>query len=471
MVINRIFLHNFKNFTDKHKFTLEKINLVSGANGKGKSTLAVDSILFCLFGYYRLPLSELISKGLKQTTVSLELEHQNSNYTITRTYPTSITIIQDGVELKLANNNEKQKELNKLFKDIDYFRKFRMIDITAGINFLEEGKISLQKTLVSFNENSLNDIREQLLKEKQKRETWNKDNINVSPLFPSETRKQILTTGHISIVKEEVELSILIDQISSQLGSLISEQGKIQGERAILQQQANNLKRFNVCPTCTQTIGESLKEEAQNKADIIIQKTQDRLDIVSQNIKKIQDHIQDIKTNLPMLSKHKEKIQTLLYKLNTRISQKNYQYTTKDVELYKKAIQELDKFYGFYTNETVKTLEPIINNILSKIGFTLYFVLDAKGNLDIKLNKGTQEYCYKNLSNGQKLILSIAFQLALLLNNNEDGIIIADEGFGSLDSNNLNLVFELFNDLPFQLISIVHRMDNIPDGINLIELT
>ena len=50
MVINRISLKGFKNFRDEITWKLDKINLIKGENGTGKSTLAVDSILFVIFG-------------------------------------------------------------------------------------------------------------------------------------------------------------------------------------------------------------------------------------------------------------------------------------------------------------------------------------------------------------------------------------------------------------------------------------
>jgi energy-coupling factor transporter ATP-binding protein EcfA2 len=80
------------------------------------------------------------------------------------------------------------------------------------------------------------------------------------------------------------------------------------------------------------------------------------------------------------------------------------------------------------------------------------------------------EIPYKLLSTGQKLVLSIAFKLAILLEKNETGLMIADEGFSSLDIENLNHIFDLFNGLPFQLICVLHRFEDVPDGATVITL-
>ena len=52
----------------------------------------------------------------------------------------------------------------------------------------------------------------------------------------------------------------------------------------------------------------------------------------------------------------------------------------------------------------------------------------------------------------------------------EEGIIVADEGFGSLDVENLKKVFNLFKDLPFQLVCILHRINDVPKEVNTINL-
>jgi len=136
----------------------------------------------------------------------------------------------------------------------------------------------------------------------------------------------------------------------------------------------------------------------------------------------------------------------------------------------KTAIEALDSFCNYYLTEWIKTLEPIINNVIKKIGFTVSFLLDEKGDLDIVLNKDGYNYLYKELSTGQRLVFTIGFQLALLLERGESGLVIADEGFSSLDEETLTHIVELFNDLPFQLVMMLHRYDNPPEGIHIIKL-
>ena len=137
----------------------------------------------------------------------------------------------------------------------------------------------------------------------------------------------------------------------------------------------------------------------------------------------------------------------------------------------KKAIEELDKLSSYYITESLKILEPIINDIVSKIGFEVSFTINEKGKFAIEMQKDNISYKYKDLSTGQKLVLQIAFKLALLLERNETGIIIADEGMSSLDQENLEHVLGIFNNLPFQLFLVLHHFEDIPEHIRVINLT
>ena len=103
---------------------------------------------------------------------------------------------------------------------------------------------------------------------------------------------------------------------------------------------------------------------------------------------------------------------------------------------------------------------------LERIEFKITF----KDDFDIVLHKEGEEYSYKDLSTGQKLILSIALKIAILLERNEKGILVADEGLSSLDGENLEYIIKLFKDFPFQLMAVVHRFSTEGDYVNKIEL-
>ena len=203
MLITRIYLKGFKNFKEAISFKFDRLNLISGLNGKGKSSLAVDSILFAIYGYSSQTLEKLVTRSLKkkECLVKIELENNNKKLIIERAYPTSLTIFEDGIRLQFPNTKETQDYLNSLFANVDRFKKFRMIDSKEGINILEEGKTSLKKTLLSLQEDWFNNIRQKLLDKKRIREEFNISK-RLYKFYLSENRLKTLEEGYNRLSEE-----------------------------------------------------------------------------------------------------------------------------------------------------------------------------------------------------------------------------------------------------------------------------
>ena len=438
MILKSITLNNFKNFKGQHTFNFDKITLVQGVNGSGKSTLIKDSILFALYGYSGVALDSLPTRG-ESNSCSVKVEFDE--HSIEREYPTNIKI---NTEIPFANNKEAQKYLDNKYKNVEYFRKFRMIDLQEGINILEEGKISLKKTLFKFSEDLFNTIRNNLQTKKRHREIYNKSNIQICSHFPSNKRLHNLNIGILDITERIYNLEREIRTLEKDYLDLIEKQGKLTSNKENFKNQKDKIIQYNSCPVCKKGLTDQDKIDLLRNISINIIELNNRINtLLSQSTdqKEIIDHIKEIKQKL---QDKKEKASVLRIKLEDRIKMKDYKYTQEDVVIIQKAINELDNFASFYLTEWIKNLTPIINNIINKINFSINFVLDEKGNFDIKLIRDDNEYSYKDLSSGQKLMISIAFQMALLLEREETGLIIADEGFSNLDENNLQIIIDLF---------------------------
>ena len=466
MIIKKIKLNNFKNFEGEHIFEFYKTNIIQGENGSGKSTLVVDSLLFTLFGYSDQALEKLSTKWSNSNTCLVTVEIDD--YIITREYPTKITIIKAKEELKFTTNREAQSYLNDIFGDVIQFKKFRMIDNSKGINILEEGKTALKKTLLSFNQDLLNNIRERLLKKKRDREIWNKDKAVVYSLYPSEKRLNLIKSKLTEIRDSFYNIEREINELLREYNGYVNKQGQLENRKETVKWQRDQLLQTKECYACKQLLQENIKnkllEEKNDEVMSLNCSLKENLEI----LKETQEIIEQHKIVKEKVRQRIDKLTELSRKLEARIKQKDYKYTEKDILIMKKSIAELDNFYSYYITEWVKVLEPIINSIISKINFSIKFVYDK--DFDIKLYKNEQEYDYKDLSTGQKLILSIAFKLALLLEKNKTGIVIADEGFSSLDNTNLKFVLDFFKDTPFQLFAIIHRLETIPEGVKEIKL-
>ena len=467
MIIKKIVLENFKNFEGRHSFNFDNINLIKGKNGSGKSTLIRIAPAFCIYGYSDVPLEKLPTRGKSK---SCRVEVHFDDCIIAREYPTKIYIQEVNYPpMIFANNRVAQEWLNNKFQNVDYFRKFRMIDLQQGINILEEGKTSLRKTLCSFNEDMFNKIRKNLQIKKKEREIYNRDNLNIDTIhFPSEKRLHAIQIGLLNLSEEVYSIEKELSEEQRNLTNLISNRMRLQSQKEGFTNQKIQLLKNSACPTCNRRTNKDIKLKILNDFNKNISEINDKIISFIDKIDNQKEEVYYFKSYKEKILKRKDRISEIRYKLETIVKQKDYKWVTKDVEVIKQAIKELDNFSSYYITEWIKILEPIMNDILSKIGFQITFDIDNKGDIDINLIKDGKEYNYKDLSSGQKLITSIAFQLSLLLESNKEGFIIADEGFSNLDTENLKLILELFKNLPFQLLCVIHRLEDIPDGVYVI---
>jgi DNA repair exonuclease SbcCD ATPase subunit len=473
MIIKSIELENINNFEGKHLFSFDKLNLIAGDNGVGKTTLALSSILFTLYGQLEKNLSDFITKGKDKGQITVVLEYLDIEYKIIRKYPTSIQIFKNNIELELSTNREKQKYINELLGDIENFRKFRMIDTKKGISLLESGETSLKQTLFSINEELFNIARRNLLEIKRIREIFNKDKAVIYSFYPSENRLNVLNEGKNSLspVLSKLEGNIRVKELdySEIYGKYNQRKGLLNHNNSELE-YVYNLNEKGKCPSCKQVVNRSIIsqmiEDLEGKINVLngsIGEYEKELGVYS-------NEISELKQERDRIREKKNKLETLILKLKGRLKQKEYCYSNKDIVIVKQAISELDSFGSYYLMRWLLSLEPIMNSIVEKIGFKIKFEVNDNGKFNLILIKDNNEYFYKDLSLGQGLIVNIAFQLSILLKKGETGLIIADEGFTSLSEKNLKVVFELFQDLPFQLFCVLHRFSGHILGMNIVKL-
>ena len=469
MDILNIQLNNFRSFLGTHTFNFRKLNLITGRIGKGKSSLGLYAPLFAIYGYSESKISNLVTKGQKDSYVTLTVKKNNDIIKIKREVPTKVSLWLNDLEiLKDANNTEKDKWLIEKFNNLEYFKKFHMIDLKQGVNILEDGKVALKKTLINFEESLLNNIRQSILDKKNLYEKYNKDELVIYKHYPSEKRKRILEEGielHQSLLQSTNSSSILADiyGLQSDLKNLKSE---LKEKRDNKQELLDN----PTCYTCKQKLPNSFKINLLEKLKNQIIKLKKQLVETESKLPKLEEKYKKLSKVEQNHLKNRQRLESLLSKLEIRFKQKQYKYSNKDILVASRAIKELDKFYSYFVMENVKTLEPIINNIVEKIGFSFNFDIDDKGSFGLKLYKEGEEYSYSELSSGQKLMLSIAVKISILLNKGDTGFIIADEGFSALDIQSIENLFELLSETPMQYIIILHRFDLVPATVNLINV-
>lgn len=477
MEIEGVIVKNFRNFKDSH-IDYDKINLITGPVGSGKSTLGRMAITFALYGECEVnALSDLKLKTSKKDSdcyVELFLIDKQDRIYIKREIPIKLSIfLVDGYSKEVlpgATNTDKENWIKERFGDYNYFKKFRMIDTQQGINILDEGPTSLRKTLMSFSESALNNIRKNILDKKSLYEKYNK--------------KHLIITSCYSSVKR---LELLKNKLEETKNNLIEYQKEFRKEDSIYKQkefsEINSRKEINRLSHSIDEINKSYKCNTCNQ-ELPIDLRKQVIQTYYDQIKEHQEYISDLRKELlntkpillaleeqtKILANKQIKINSLINKLDTRLKQKDYIYSDQDIVIASNAIKELDKFYSFFIYNSLKSLEPIINSVISRIGFQIEFIINKNSTFEIVLLKETIKYNYKDLSTGQKSLLSIAFKISLLLDRGESGLLIADEGFNNLTNEDIADLYELFKDYPFQLISILHRFEEKIENINIIDL-
>lgn len=471
MILKRIKLTNYQAYRD-FEILFSSMNFIQGANGIGKTTLGQEALLFCVWGYTSKNLVEIPTRGVSKTcSVEVEIVHQGSAYIIERRIPSDLRLMKNGEAMAFENVSACQAYIKTLFGEALNFKKFHMIDNEVGINFIDpKNATSFKQIMFSVSEDQFNHAKEKLSQIKQEREIWNKDNAVIYPHAPSEKRLNLLTQKIASLEEEKnkaVQEERRVGNEEYQQGNLI---GQIQGQIRNIESQKAKMSATH-CYAC----GAPLKRE-QN-VDIVARQEESLKDLRGQ-LKEAQDVLEEIqefrvraREPIQTIDNHIRRVFYYKSKLEGRLKQKNFIYTTKDVEVVKQAIKELDVISTTFLVNSIRSLEPIINEVLAKINYHFEFDINDKGKFDMKLtDEEGAVFTYRDLSTGQKLMLQIAFKLALLLERGEEGLVIADEGLGSLDHENLIHVLTIFQNYPFQLIFIIHHFENLPEGINVIDL-
>jgi len=204
--------------------------------------------------------------------------------------------------------------------------------------------------------------------------------------------------------------------------------------------------------------------------------------------------------------KHNQKIQNEIDKLNVELEsciEKIEEYTREENKLNSacnvekntiakiketlKMVKELESKYQAYEYyldaisrdgvpyELIAAILPMVenevNNILSQmVDFEIIFSVDGK-NIITQIKYDDSNIWDLSLTSGmEKFISSLAIRTALINVSNlpRPNFIAIDEGFGNLDSDNMNSIFMLFNYLKskFDFVMIVSHVESMRDVVD-----
>jgi DNA repair exonuclease SbcCD ATPase subunit len=202
--------------------------------------------------------------------------------------------------------------------------------------------------------------------------------------------------------------------------------------------------------------------------------------------KDIRTEIQSVRENLNVTKDDLRKVNTDVLKINGKVSAlQNQKETIEDRINEVKDMESQSRLFDFYLNALSKDgvsyeliekalpmIEGEVNNILAQIvDFGMQLEMEGK-NINAYLVYGDQRWSLEMCSGMERFISGLAIRVALInvCNLPRPNFLVIDEGFGTLDSENLQSLFMLFTYLKTQfdfvmVISHIDSMRDVSDGL------
>jgi DNA repair exonuclease SbcCD ATPase subunit len=205
--------------------------------------------------------------------------------------------------------------------------------------------------------------------------------------------------------------------------------------------------------------------------------------------KEIREQITGVRDKQSSVKDELKRINSDVLKLNGKVSAlQNQKETIEDRIAEVKNLEQQSKLFDFYLNalgkdgvsyelieKSLPMIEGEVNNILAQIvEFGMQLEIDGR-NINAYLVYGDQRWSLEMCSGMERFISGLAIRVALInvCNLPRPNFLVIDEGFGTLDSENLQSLFMLFTYLKtqFDFVMVISHIDSMRDVVDgLIEI-
>jgi DNA repair exonuclease SbcCD ATPase subunit len=294
-----------------------------------------------------------------------------------------------------------------------------------------------------------------------------------SKVEEQEDRLIELSNKHQSLIQQ----ASYISDVEEQWETLVELKSKYQKAIVIKEKTIAELNGF--------TTQQQLYDNQLEQVNADIQKYHDNEDTIKRN--------KQIETVINGLNRTKGEIESEIKSINKDIAGLNGSISSLEsfIEGIKakmdevKELEEKNRLYTYYLDavkrdgvpyelisKAMPVIENEINNILGQVvDFSIVMDIDGKS-INAKIVYEDQEWPLEMCSGMEKFVSGLAIRVALIniCNLPRPNFLVIDEGFGTLDANNLSSLFMMMQYLKTQfdfiwMISHLEQMRDIVDGL------
>lgn len=373
----------------------------------------------------------------------------------------------------------------------DELQKYNLTEIQEKLNILDTLRSTENQLSVEL-QGYKTDLRHKLDKMQKLNDLQYDENCEycMNNIFVKDAiaTKESIETDKIQVSELTTELESIREQIITHSG-VVTEKQNFEKIQKLLQQKTVEKTTLETemaqLVVKTQTAESKLRDTTRQIDEYYKQE-----DLISKNkqikdeIALLNDTLANLKNDLSILNHSivtchsnllvSEKLKTKAEESINKLKELEQQY--KFYQYYLEAVNRDGVPYDLITT-SVPFIEQEINNILTQlVDFNLMLEMDGK-NINCYIVYEQDNFWPIELTSGmEKFISSLAIRTALINISSlpRPNFLAIDEGFGTLDSDNLNSMFNLFDYLKtqFAFMLVISHIDSMRDVVDsLIEIT